>query len=71
MMSAGKVYALGRKEYGRLGLGEEGLEEKKVPTLVDTLNGKKCVKVNAGTAVSYAVTETGRSYLHFVINRLK
>lgn len=60
--SEGRVYALGRKEYGRLGLGEENLEEKREPTLVETLDGKKCVRVNAGTAVSYAVTDDGEVY---------
>lgn len=58
----GTVYSLGRKEYGRLGLGESGLEEKSKPTVVPKLQGKKCVHVSCGTAVSYAVTNDGAVY---------
>lgn len=58
----GKVYALGRKEYGRLGLGEDVDEEKNEPTLVTKIAGDKCVTVNCGSSVSYAVTETGTVY---------
>ena len=53
------MYALGRKEYGRLGLGEDA-EETREPTLVSSLNSSKCIQVNAGTAVSFAVTEAGQ-----------
>jgi len=60
--STGLVYALGRKEYGRLGLGEEGLDEKKEPTLIPSLQNKKCICVNCGTAVSFAVTANGAAY---------
>ena len=62
---AGNVYCLGRKEYGRLGLGEENLEEKSAPTLVASLSGKKCVSANCGAAVSYAVVEDGSSAFLF------
>jgi len=53
------VHSLGRKEYGRLGLGESVLEEKSKPTVVPKLRGKKCVHVSCGTAVSYAVASDG------------
>jgi regulator of chromosome condensation len=56
----GKVYSMGRKEYGRLGLGEEGLEEKSSPTLITKLQNQKCIDVNCGSAVSYAVSEEGK-----------
>ena len=57
---AGQVYSLGRKEYGRLGLGEENLEEKSEPTVIQTLKGKKCEKISAGTATSFAIDDQGK-----------
>ena len=53
-----QVHALGRKEYGRLGVGEGG-EDCLVPTQVPGLAAARCLEVAAGTAVSYAVTEDG------------
>jgi len=53
----GKVYALGRQEYGRLGLGEGG-SDAIVPSHVTSLESE-CIEVACGTAVSYAVTEKG------------
>ena len=58
----GDVYALGRKEYGRLGFGKENLEEKSEPCVIPGLQGKKCSVVNSGTAVSFAVSEDGELY---------
>jgi len=57
----GKVYSLGRKEYGRLGMGaiENDLS---VPTLIPTLSSEKCIEVAAGEAVSLAVTESGSAF---------
>ncbi len=52
----GSVYVMGRKEYGRLGLGpnsEEPQEPKEVPELANVRS------VAAGTACSFAVTEKG------------
>ena len=57
---SGKVYCLGRKEYGRLGIGNTE-EDAKVPTLIPVLENEKCVEVAAGEAVSFAVTESGTS----------
>ena len=53
------MYALGRKEYGRLGLGEENMEEKSAPTPLPKLNGKKCTSISAGTATSFAIQDNG------------
>ena len=53
----GKVYTLGRSEYGRLGLGEES-KEKKEPTTV-TLQGGKAKNIAAGQSVSFALMEDG------------
>lgn len=58
----GQVYSLGRKEYGRLGLGEENLEEKAEPTAVPVLKNHHCVSIDAGTAVSFAVTDKGELF---------
>lgn len=59
--SNGKVYSLGRKEYGRLGLGVE-TEEKSSPTMVKALDDERCVNIACGTAVSLAVTDDGKVY---------
>ncbi|XP_048116861.1 regulator of chromosome condensation [Alosa alosa] len=56
MDSEGKVYSLGRAEYGRLGLGE-GAEEKTEPTPVPGIDGAQVVA--CGASVSYAVTKQG------------
>ena len=54
----GKVYCIGRREYGRLGLGEDSTDVM-IPTLIPALKDEKCVEVAAGEAVSFAVTESG------------
>lgn len=51
----GKVYTLGRGEYGRLGHGDSN-EEKRAPSV---LNLPSCKQVAAGQAVSYALTQSG------------
>uniref|UniRef100_A0A2C9JH32 RCC1-like domain-containing protein n=2 Tax=Biomphalaria glabrata TaxID=6526 RepID=A0A2C9JH32_BIOGL len=56
--SSGKVYTLGRGDYGRLGLGEN-CEEKTKPTIVPALENCKAVNVGAGGCVSFAVTDNG------------
>ena len=62
----GRVHAIGRVEYGRLGLGDKETEGGKtdaiVPTLVPKLADKKCVDVSCGTTVSFAITEDGECY---------
>lgn len=56
----GLVYSLGRKDYGRLGLGTENLEEKTEPTLVASLRDKKCTTINCGNTVSFSVDSDGK-----------
>lgn len=55
----GKVYAIGRKEYGRLGLGKDCEDATKL-LQVTALKDKKVVDVACGSATSFAVTEIGR-----------
>lgn len=60
MTVTGVVHALGRKEYGRLGLGPlENCSEVGKPTVVSALQNKKCVDVACGTSCSFAVTDKG------------
>lgn len=53
---SGRVYSLGRADYGRLGLGPEA-EEKSEPTLVTGLETIR--NVACGASVSFAVTGEG------------
>ncbi|XP_029156286.1 regulator of chromosome condensation-like [Nylanderia fulva] len=58
---AGQVFVMGRKEYGRLGLGSNCLDADEL-TLVPTLSSIKCIDVGAGSRESFAVTESGELY---------
>jgi regulator of chromosome condensation len=55
----GRVAALGRAEYGRLGLGEAGGDAASPSTLAGL---PACRAVACGTAVSYAVTTEGQLF---------
>ncbi|KAH6920907.1 hypothetical protein HPB50_028103 [Hyalomma asiaticum] len=57
----GSVFSLGRKEYGRLGLGTSmpaKNDDQATPSQVPGLSG--CVDISCGEAVSYAIDEEGR-----------
>ncbi|CAH0598770.1 unnamed protein product [Chrysodeixis includens] len=54
----GQVYAIGRCEYGRLGLGDR-VGDAEVPEPIPKLQNKKVVSIAAGTSNSFAVTDTG------------
>lgn len=56
-----KVYVIGRKEYGRLGLGNI-TEDAKTVSLVDTLADKNIVEISCGESTSFAVTDNGEVY---------
>jgi len=61
--ASGNVHALGRVEYGRLGLGDQRQTDATEPIRVNgALDGKKCIDVSAGTTVSFAVTERGECF---------
>jgi len=57
---SGSVSALGRAEYGRLGLGEDSTEDAAQPKALESL--PKCDMVACGSVVSYAVTQEGHCY---------
>ena len=57
----GSVFVCGRKEYGRLGLGQES-EEPSKPTQIDSLKGINVKNIGVGGACSFAVTETGELF---------
>lgn len=56
-----KVYVIGRKEYGRLGLGDV-TEDAKTLTLVDTLADKHVLEISCGESTSFAVTDKGEVF---------
>nr|CAB3265493.1 regulator of chromosome condensation [Phallusia mammillata] len=55
----GKVYALGRGDYGRLGLGED-IEQADTPTHIPSLTD--IVSVAANGCVSFAIDKAGAGY---------
>lgn len=59
--SSGKVYAMGRAEYGRLGSGEDA-KETTSPVLVAALEWNPICKIACGEAVSLAVSNKGDLY---------
>ncbi|KAJ9585284.1 hypothetical protein L9F63_002914, partial [Diploptera punctata] len=59
--SEGVIYALGRKEYGRLGLGENSDDAKK-PTPVTALSDERCIDVSCGSTASFAITNKGEFF---------
>ena len=56
---SGRVYTFGRKEYGRLGLGENS-DEPQVPRNVPEL--RDVIRVATGSVCSFAVTKSGDIY---------
>lgn len=56
-----KVHVIGRKEYGRLGLGEVS-EDAKTVTPIPALADKKVVEICCGESTSFAVTDKGELY---------
>ncbi|RUS71973.1 hypothetical protein EGW08_020266 [Elysia chlorotica] len=59
--SNGKVFTLGREDYGRLGLGKN-CGEKQLPTLVPALKDMTCTAIGAGGCCSFAVMSDGSLY---------
>lgn len=61
LTTEGKVMAIGRREYGRLGLGEN-CEDAKELVEVSTLTDKKTICIGAASSSSFAVTEDGNHF---------
>lgn len=61
LMEDGSVNVIGRKDYGRLGLGNV---KEDVTTLqpINALKAKKITSISCGEAVSFALTEDGKIY---------
>nr|XP_054772431.1 regulator of chromosome condensation-like [Lytechinus pictus] len=57
----GHMYANGRTNYGRLGLGED-CEESHIPTLISTVKTEKFTNIGCGASVSLGCTDTGDVY---------
>ena len=57
----GKVYSVGRADYGRLGLGENATD-KTLPAEVHALSEHKVQGVSCGEVVSFGVTEEGQVF---------
>lgn len=59
----GKVFSLGRHDYGVLGQGEDLSGEVNFPTLLEgNLSNKACVEIACGSSVSYAVSTDGNAF---------
>lgn len=54
----GITYAIGRKEYGRLGLGKDCVDAYELVE-IPTLKEKKIIHVACGSSTSFAVTDQG------------
>lgn len=57
-----KVHSIGRKDYGRLGLGEVANDIDEL-TLISTLSKHDIVDISCGESNSFAVTKTGQLYV--------
>ncbi|XP_011302739.1 regulator of chromosome condensation [Fopius arisanus] len=57
----GHVFVLGRKEYGRLGLGPDATDVSQL-TRVEKLQNERVIDIAAGSAQSFAVTDSGQLY---------
>lgn len=56
-----KCFAIGRKEYGRLGIGNAANDiEALVP--IERLNNEKVTQLSCGESCSFAVTDNGKVF---------
>lgn len=56
-----KCYAIGRKDYGRLGLGTVDADVEQL-TIIPTLQDKKIAHISCGESTTFAVTDDGEVY---------
>lgn len=57
-----KVYSIGRKEYGRLGLGEVSDDIKEL-TLIESLSDKNIIAISCGAENTFGLTSDGKVYV--------
>lgn len=60
--STGRVFSMGRHDYGRLGLGENHKKDAVTPTLVTVLEKELVAAVSAAGSVSLVVAESGNAF---------
>lgn len=58
----GKCFAIGRKDYGRLGLGEVDAEVVDKLTQIKTLEKLNVTQLECGECCSFAILEDGKAY---------
>lgn len=58
---SGKTFAIGRHEYGRLGLGEDAKDATELVE-IPKLKDMKVTTISAGSCTSFAVTDTGNAH---------
>lgn len=61
---------MGRKEYGRLGLGPN-CSDADTLTLIPALSSIKCIDIGAGSRESFAVTESGNEVIRVALTVLQ
>lgn len=66
MTEEGVAHCMGRREYGRLGLGELK-EDMKKPTPITSLEEHKAKSVSAGECVSLVVVEGGACNIFYIV----
>ncbi|XP_065205773.1 regulator of chromosome condensation-like [Planococcus citri] len=59
--NTGTTYVLGKKEYGRLGLGEY-CDDVQEPTVIPGLKNEEITSISCGSCVSFALTREGEAY---------
>lgn len=57
-----KSYAIGRKDYGRLGIGEYEEELVDKLTLIEKLDSLDVIQLDCGECCSFAITTDGKAY---------
>lgn len=57
-----KCYAIGRTDYGRLGVANAPADPITTLTQIDTLAKLKIVQVECGECCSFAITDDGKVY---------
>lgn len=55
-----EIYSCGRNDYGQLGLGH--IEDRNVPSLIESLNGKKIVSIGCGQYHSVVTSTDGEIF---------